>query len=236
LLAAFPWYDLPSVRWANDVLWRATGLPGELSRRVEPVQQWHCESLCVSQACGLDLFLTSAPIEPVLVPIFDLDCPPGTYFSYLVGSDSSGVAAVNSLSSRSGFTALLTMCAPRAIVVTGSHTQSLSALRSGVASVASIDAVVWHILARDYPKLISGFEVIGRSQAATAPPYVMRRGGSQAELLAGLRQAHADPMTESARQALLVKGVRSVSSHDYLEVWAEYERTRYRQPPIVPAS
>ena len=66
MTAAFPWYDLPSVRWANDVLWKATGLGGALDRDTAPHAQWRSEDLVVSQACGLDLFLGDAPIEPVL--------------------------------------------------------------------------------------------------------------------------------------------------------------------------
>lgn len=129
MTASFPWYDLPSVRWANDALWRATGLGGELDRTMPLHAQWRTDDLIVSQACGLDLFVGDWPIDPVLAPAFDLDCPPGHYFSYLVGSRavraekprSGRVAAVNSLSSRSGLTALLSICSPRSLIVTGSH-------------------------------------------------------------------------------------------------------------------
>ncbi len=31
MTASFPWYDLPSVRWANDALWQATGFGGASS-------------------------------------------------------------------------------------------------------------------------------------------------------------------------------------------------------------
>ena len=115
MTAAFPWYDLPSVRWANDALWQAMGLGGALDRATPVETQWRAEDLVVSQACGLDLFLADAPIEPVLAPVFDLDCEEGCYYSYLVGA-REGIAAVNSLSSRSGLSALLTVCEPRSLI------------------------------------------------------------------------------------------------------------------------
>lgn len=95
MTAAFPWYDLPSVRWANDVLWKATGLGGKLDRDTPPDAQWRFEDLVVSQGCGLDLFLRDAPIEPVLAPVFDLDCEEGTYYGYLT---PDGCTATNSVS------------------------------------------------------------------------------------------------------------------------------------------
>ena len=97
MTASFPWYDLPSVRWANDALWRATGIGGRLDRDTPPEAQWRSSDLVVSQACGLDLYLSDAPIRPVLAPVFDLDCEEGSYYSHLVGA-REGVAAVNSLS------------------------------------------------------------------------------------------------------------------------------------------
>ena len=143
MLASFPWYDFPSVQWANDRVWEATGYPGELNRHQTLSELWHDPDLLVTQACGLDLFLSEAPIEPVASPVFDLDCEAGMYFSHIVGNVNGRVAAVNSLSSRSGWSALLSICTPQRVVVTGSHQASLEALRVGIADVAAIDAVTW---------------------------------------------------------------------------------------------
>lgn len=227
-LAALPWYDLPSVRWANDTLWRASGLPGALDRTLPAHAQWRAPELLVSQACGLDLFLSDAPIEPVLAPVFDLDCAPGEYFSYLIGDPRGRVAAVNSLSSHSGLTALLSLARPEAIRVTGSHLASLAEVRAGLADVAAIDAVTWRIVARDTPELIRDLRIADRSATWTAPPYVVRRLADAAPVVAGLRRAiQAEP---EASRALQLTDVRKVSRDDYASVWEAYLAIAERIP------
>lgn len=239
MTASFPWYDLASVRWANDVLWRAMGLGGELDRTMPVDAQWRADGLVVSQACGLDLFVGDWPIEPVLAPVFDLDCPPGHYFSYVVGTceapPTGGVAAVNSLSSRSGFTALLSVCTPRSMIVTGSHGASLSALRRGAATVACIDAVTWHILERDAPALVEGLDVLERTASAPAPPYVVPRNGKRDPLVRLMTAAMQNPATRFARRALLLRGVIPVARSDYAPVLAEYRAIAERIPPLLTA-
>ena len=238
MTASFPWYDLPSVRWANDVLWHATGLGGGLDRTTPLSAQWRADDLLVSQACGLDLFVGDWPIEPILAPAFDLDCPPGHYYSYLVGTSKASrngpaPAAVNSLSSRSGFTALLSVCRPGSLVVTGSHAASLSALRRGAAALACIDAVTWHILERDAPRQIDGLGVLERTASAPAPPYVVRRHGPRDRLAKLMTAAIEDPATRLARQALLLRGVTPVTRADYAPIQTEYQAVTECIPPVL---
>lgn len=220
MTASFPWYDLAPVRWANDTIWRAVGLGGALDRWTPVEQQWRADDLIVSQACGLDLFLADAPIEPVLAPVFELDCEEGSYYSYLVGA-REGVAAVNSLSSRSGFTALLTVCEPCSLIVTGSHQASLAAVREGRADMACIDAVTWGILERGAPSEVEGLPVLDRTCPAPAPPYVVRRGGGGdvAHLISNALQAES---TKCAREALLLRGAIPATIDDYAPILAEH--------------
>ena len=230
MTASFPWYDLASVRWANDAIWRATGLGGALDRATPVEEQWRADDLVVSQACGLDLFLADAPIEPLLAPVFDLDCEDGRYYSVLVGS-REGVAAVNALSSRSGFTALLTLCEPSAMLVTGSHVASLAAIREGLADMACIDAVTWHILERDQPEATRDVGVLERTCSAPAPPYVVRRGRQDGAVAHRIAAAMQDGATKAAREALLLRGVIPASTDDYAPVLAEYRAIAQRIPP-----
>ena len=234
MTAAFPWYDLPSVRWANDVLWKATGLGGELDRDTPPDAQWRSADLVVSQACGLDLFLCDAPIAPVLAPVFDLDCEEGSYYSYLVGS-RSGVAAVNSMTSRSGLSALLTLCQPSSLLVTGSHLASLAAVRDGSADLACIDAVTWHILERDTPSCVAEVPVLERSGPAPAPPFVMRKAGPRDLLVHRISAAMRAPGTRLARRALLLRNVVPVTMDDFAPVLAEYRAVAPRVAAFGPA-
>ena len=226
MVASFPWYDLPSVRWANDAIWRATELGGLLDRDTPTDAQWRARDLVVSQACGLDLFLSDAPITPVLAPVFDLDCEDGGYYSLLVGAPH-GVAAVNSLSSRSGLSALLTMamedrCEPTSLLVTGAHQASLAAIREGSADMACIDAVTWRILERDQPDEVRGVRVLARTSSAPAPPYVVRKTAPRSDIAARITAAMAARETRGARGALLVRGVMPVTLDDYQPVLAEY--------------
>ncbi len=222
MIASFPWYDLPSVQWANDTLWQATGYPGQLNRHQSISDLWQDPDLTVTQACGLDLFLSKAPIEPVAAPVFDLDCEPGMYFSYIVGDINGRVAAVNSLSSRSGWSALLSICTPQKVVVTGSHQASLEALKKGIADVAAIDAVTWSIIKRDSPATVAGLEVVERSSEAPSPPYVVRRGIDREDVFRSLQRALESPGSTSSNKALLLKGIMPVQRHHYFPVLTEY--------------
>jgi len=222
MLTSFPWYDLPSVQWANDSLWRATGYPGELNRQLAAADLWQDPGLLVSQACGLDLFLSNAPIEPIAAPVFDLDCTPGMYYSYIVGDLKGQTAAVNSLSSRSGWSALLSMCNPKNVVVTGSHQASIKALKSGKVDVAAIDAVTWRILARDTPESVAGLEIVGRSSEAMAPPYVGKLGAEHETLFQSLHQAFGSPGSSTAKAALLIGDIIPVQRQHYLPILTEY--------------
>jgi hypothetical protein len=226
MLASLPWYDLPSVQWANDVLWHATGYPGELNRYQAAFDLWHDPELLVTQCCGLDLFLAQAPIEPIAAPVFDLDCKAGMYFSYIVGNTDGGVAAVNSLSSRSGWSALLARYTPQRVVVTGSHQASLDALRNGVADVAAIDAVTWSIIERDAPSKLAGLKIVERSPDAPAPPYVVRQGRDSKQIIRGLRRAFRSPGSIDAKKALFLKSIIPAQRDDYFPIFNEYETVK----------
>ena len=210
------------MHWANDRLWQATEYPCDLSHDLNVASLWYDPDLLVTQACGLDLFLSAAPIEPVAAPVFDLDCQAGMYFSYLVGDLNGSKAAVNSLSSRSGYSALLTMCTPQSLLVTGSHQASLVALKTGQAEVAAIDAVTWQIIERETPAMTSGLEIVARSAPATAPPFVVRRGVDGEPVFRRLRSAFDAPQSAAAKSALLIKDILAVQREDYLPILSEY--------------
>ncbi len=189
---------------------------------------WFEPDLLVSQACGLDLFLSAAPIEPVASPVFDLDCEPGMYFSHIVGNVDGRVAAVNSLSSRSGCSALLSTCSPSSVLVTGSHLASLEAIRTGRADLAAIDAVTWRIIARDEPEKIAGISIVARSGDAPSPPFVVRRGTDRDVVLQALRRALGSPESNDAKEALVMKGIIPAQRDDYLPVLDEYNAVSWQ--------
>jgi hypothetical protein len=236
MTASFPWYDLPDLRWATDAIWNAMypdAVP--LDRKTPYDQQWRSPDLVVSQACGLDLFVGELPIEPIFAPVFDLpDCPEGDYFSYLVGRPGSGVAAVNSVTSRSGFSSLLSCTKPGKLLLTGSHRGSIRAVRDGHADFASIDAVIWHLLKRESPEELGDVEIAGRTTSAKAPPYVIR-AGSNDDVRERLAAAMTDPRTEAARSALLLRRIVPVTRDDYAGILHEYESIRHSIPERISA-
>ena len=188
----------------------------------------------MSQACGLDLFLTKAPIIPLARPVFDLDCTPGTYFSYVVGDNSAPIAAVNAISSRSGCSALYSHCKPKTLLVTGSHEASLAALRNGEAGVAAIDAVTWHILKRETPAQLSGLPICARSTEAPSPPYVTRNRRDPQHIFSQLQGSIGSPQNEAARAALLLRDIMPTELKDYAAVFSEFQEiVRYPSPEII---
>ncbi len=223
LIASLPWYDLGPLQSANDRLWRSVrerlvgarpGLPRHLDRVTPPARQWRSGRLVISQACGLDLAF-EPQLEVLLTPHFDLpDCPPGYYRSVIVRSGRGPRAAVNSRRSHSGFTALLEHLTPDEIVVTGSHRASLEALRGGRADIAAIDAVTWSALTRFQPARCSGLEVVARSAAYPAPPWVTAMPGADV-LRTALSGALADPATAPARRRLGLLGAVAVPREAY---------------------
>lgn len=231
--SGFHWYDLPSVRWANDLIWRATGLPGEYDRETDVFSLWHSSELLVTQACGLDLYLSNAHIQPIAAPIFDLDCDEGKYYSHIVGNRSGRVAAVNAMSSRSGLSALLTLCRPEELLITGSHVSSLSLVQSGQADVAAIDAVTWKILERSASHLLADIQIVDRTAPAPSPPFVVGHPGLVEDTFNGLVRAFESVDTIDARKALCLEGLIPAQKSDYDSVLVEYRSITGRIPSRI---
>lgn len=156
----------------------ASLVPAQLDRNTPLDKQWANPMLLISLCCGPDLFTPAAAhLQVIARPVFeDLDCDEGHYFSHIVYNPqySGGLArlVVNSLSSRSGHGALIEWCKQRKIAtqqlsVSGSHHNSLAALRQNQADFAAIDAHSWNLLQE------KDLDIIGRSAQALAPPYVM---------------------------------------------------------------
>lgn len=199
LIASLPWYDLTATHDKLDAFWRIlrtrlaaqltadtelqNRLPAGLNRQLSTGQQWQHSGLLLSQCCGPDLFTPQArDLIPIARPVFaDLDCTPGTYFSYIVSAAKAPAGrrlVVNSPSSRSGCNVLLEWCQHQGwqqqdYQVSGSHEESLRLIASGAADYAAIDAHSWQLL-KHTPEA-QQVRIIDRSSEAPAPPYVMHR-------------------------------------------------------------
>lgn len=188
LIAALPWYDFEDTEsWLDTLWWKVNNILSEdtgkcfsknLQRRVGLPELWRSKNTVLCQCCGPDLY-TPAGSELVVIgrPIFsELSCAPGEYYSYIVSKSGFDLrdglrVAVNSVSSWSGYFALIQWLYEHqldfsGINLTGSHKQSLEAIRSGGSELAAIDACSFRHLDQ------SGIEVIDRTTTSLTPPFV----------------------------------------------------------------
>lgn len=252
-IADLPWYDLGELVDATDAWWRGIAghlralgvdrVPDALTRDGSHVERWRHGDLLLSQACGYDVLYDSADdLVPVATPCYAAEgCQGPRYRSIVVVrgdrafrslADLRGHrAAVNEAASHSGTNALRALVAPlshggsffAAVLVTGSHTDSLAAVRDGSVDVACIDAVVLALLRRKRPEALRGLRPIACSTPALAPPYVTSSRtplAVRAALQRALRAAFADPALEPHRRALLLRDVVCLPAGAYAELEA----------------
>jgi ABC-type phosphate/phosphonate transport system substrate-binding protein len=202
VFASFPWYDIPEIRPATDLLWaclsdklRARGFeqtPVNLDRTVPYTHQWISGRLFFSQACGYDVLLPYANSLRILgTPVYRAAGCLGPRYSSLVvvHKDSSwkhlaglrgSRCAVNTMTSHSGMNSLRAMVAPlhrsgrffSEVQVTGAHELSLKRVGERAADVAAIDCVTYELLRRYRPRSLSQVRILCRTGAMPAPPYV----------------------------------------------------------------
>jgi ABC-type phosphate/phosphonate transport system substrate-binding protein len=239
--ASLPMYDLAEVRGATDALWRAVAtrlrvdgvdVPAALLRPGDLHAAWTSPGLLVSQTCGYPLVTAlRGRVELLGACTYAVASAAGpTYRSTLVvpsGADlpadaATATAAVNATDSLSGWVSLGAAFGgvrwPGAVVPTGSHVESVRAVRERRADVAAIDGVTFALLARHRPHAVAGVDVVGEGPSIPTLPLVTRVGGPAAEreaLRRALAAAIADPDTADARAALLISGFVVVGMEHY---------------------
>jgi ABC-type phosphate/phosphonate transport system substrate-binding protein len=254
--AGLPMYELEELRWAHDAWWqalargfRAAGIPdvpASLDRGKSHHELWSAPDLRFGQACGYPLTHEFAGrLALVATPRYRAPgCEGTSYRSWVLVRDGSAIlrleqlagarAAINDRDSQSGCNALRALVAPfaqggrffAAVDITGTHLDSIAAVREGRADVAAIDCVTYALLAAHRPAALFGTRVIAASAAAPALPYVASAATDQAtleRLRAGLRAALADPACAGARRALLIEGAEVLPLSAY-DVVLEQER------------
>lgn len=202
LTASLSWYDHPASRPGIDAFWLAlrdslrrdgVAAPDALDRDTPIIEQWRNPNLLIAQCCGPDLDTPNGHgLIPFARPVFaDLDCEPGSYFSFVVGNLNRGARlAVNSYSSWSGHGALsqwmqMHQVTASEMILSGSHERSVALVREGQADIAAIDAHTWSLIDTD------SVNILDRTGAVPAPPYVTRQqeDADRAALLHGVRVA-----------------------------------------------
>jgi ABC-type phosphate/phosphonate transport system substrate-binding protein len=248
--AALGMYDLPAMRTATDAWWqglaaalRRAGLADVPERLIRDAFDWDSPDLLLAQTCGYP-FTTSLAglVQLVATPCYAAPgCAGPDYCSLLVvrADEPAGrladlrgrTAAINGPDSLSGYVQLRALAAPlaeqgrffAALRRTGSHAQSIAAVRTGAADVAAIDAVTHALLARHAPEQIEGTRVLQRTPQAPGLPYVTSRQTSPAVLAAlraGLADMLAEPALAPARADLLLTGAEILPAAAYDRVGA----------------
>lgn len=240
-VASLAMYPLAPLRGATDELWASVRQhlgwgPDALEWSVLTPEVWHHPQLLVAQACGWPL-VTELADSVAVVGTFDYDVPGaerGTYRSVLVSRHDTSigelrtrrdvVVAANAMDSLSGWISLQHAWGgkPSTVVETGAHLESVRALATGRADVASIDAVSWALFADMEPGLVSPLHVVGAGPRVPCLPVVAgrRHTADVPALRAAFAAAVADAAIADACAALRIRGFVPLDLADFLPLRA----------------
>lgn len=238
MIASLPMYDRPETAAANDALWslirnelRGAGVeaPVALTRDEDLWAQWTAPDLVLSQTCGMPLAVKLKDrVTYVGSPVYDIDCPPGYYFSALVArkddprsgfNDFSGAClAYNDSMSQSGWGAPHTYAQVHGVsfgssLETGSHRASARAVADGRADIAALDAVTWKMIQRWDP-YADTLRLIGETPPTPSTPYIAALGADRDVSRQAMHEAIAQ-LSGSEKSALCLKGIVDIPIHAY---------------------
>ncbi len=241
--ASLPMYDFSWLRWAHDALWaevaaRWPGTPPALTRSDDAHVLWTSPNLGLSQTCGWPLVTSlrnRVCVVGSFVPLLD-DAPAGTevampsYRSVLLSTAhrplldlAHETVAANSLDSLSGWISLIRTLGevPTSVVWTGSHRNSIEALLTRRAALASVDAVTYALLVDADPSLAERLVPVGRGPVVRTLPLITQRTNDvqDSERVHSARQAFsaatAVPSLQPALRALRIRGFAPLDQQDY---------------------
>jgi ABC-type phosphate/phosphonate transport system substrate-binding protein len=243
LIASLPMYDLPDCRAANDRYWtlirdglrgRGVAAPDTITRGIPNfMEHWLRPDLVLSQTCGYPYrAVLDGKVTLIGTPDFGLDhCPPGHYQSVLVARADDRRAdltefkdarfAYNEALSQSGWAAPQNHAASlgfqfKPALQTGGHALSALAVIVGRADIASIDAMTWRLLVRNYPAM-SALKIIDRTEPTPCLPYIAALGASVAVVFNAVKAAiHA--LRPEDRETLGIRGIYHIPAVAYLAV------------------
>jgi ABC-type phosphate/phosphonate transport system substrate-binding protein len=254
-VAVLPMYDFDFIASANDELWAAiasrleeAGVPSpkRLTHGGDLDAQWRDPRLVFGQACGYP-YVTRLKNAVALIaaPTYAFPgCEDASHRSFIIRRASDprralaefrgAKAGLNAWDSNTGMNLFRAAIAPiaggapffRAIVVTGSHEASVTAVAEGQADLAAIDCVSFALLGRGRPALIERVAVVAESPLTPGLPFIANAGLGAATIGAvrqALFAALADPNLAEARGALGLSGARVANLAEYDRV-AEIER------------
>ncbi|MBQ2260239.1 MAG: PhnD/SsuA/transferrin family substrate-binding protein [Loktanella sp.] len=239
MIASLPMYARPANRAAHQAFWylirdglHAYGLraPDDLNETIEFEQSWAQPDLVLGQICNLPY---RARFRDHVTPIAAMDyglpgCAPGFYNSVFIVHRDSTISdpqdlrnsrmATNALLSQSGYGAAQQWAADQGFhftmpLITGSHAASITAVATGQADFATIDAQTWRMAQQDHPAT-DLVKVIGTTPASPCMTLITRAGQDPAPYLAAVTAA-VETLPEPLRQTLGLRGVVALSPDAY---------------------
>ena len=262
LFAALPMYDNRETGPANDALWAAMAArlrdagieaPDRLTRGGDLEAQWRDPNLLFSQTCGYPYVKhLRRTVALLATPHYEFPgCSGGAHRSFLVCRREEGHralgelrhrrAAINSWTSNSGMNLFRAAIAPiadgkpffGAVVVTGSHLASLTAVIEGAADIAAIDCVTFALIGRMHPGLVAQAVVLAETPPTLSLPFIasgrLPRSVTEA-VREALLDALGDPDLAQTCATLGLAGATLTRSADYqpvLDLEEQAEALRY---------
>ena len=239
MIAFLGMYDMPALQTDNDTFWDAirTELghgPATLTRTDDPWPIWQSPDLLMAQTCGYPYRARlHDQVHLIGTPDYGLpDCPPGHYRSVFIKrrEDPRGdlhafagaTFAYNEGLSQSGWAAPVTQmlaagATPGALVQTGGHANSLSAVVEGRADYAALDALTWELLQKTDMEVSEAAAAFDMTPPSPGLPYITGPKGDPGALAAAIQTAIAG-LSGETRQALHLRDLVQIPADHYLAV------------------
>ncbi|CUJ91500.1 phosphate/phosphite/phosphonate ABC transporters, periplasmic binding protein [Ruegeria denitrificans] len=237
MIAMLGMYDMPALQSANDRFWALIrgnlGYgPDRLTRGADFWEVWQHPNLTFAQTCGMPYRTRlHGKVQLVGTPDYGLEgCPPGHYRSVFVARSndprdlralSEGTFAYNEGLSQSGWAAPMVHLKarnqrPKAVLETGGHARSATAVADGRADYAALDALTWELL-KAHSNLGESMREVGTTLPTPALPYITATGQDASNIARAVRAA-IDDLTPQDRGLLHLCGLIDISADDYLAV------------------
>ena len=250
--ATLPMYAEPELRPAIESWWAGvarhlrdrgvTDVPDALAWSDDRYRAWRSPELLFSQTCGHPLVHSvGESVQIVATPHYEVPgCEGPSYRSFIlvpenlkarnVGELRGTRLAVNGRDSWSGYRVWSRILSESLeveeyfgpIVITGSHRESVRAVREGRADVCAVDCVSHALLGDRAPGELAGTRILGRSPLQPALPFITGAATTEGELARireGLFAALADSELSEARNALRLAGASVLTEADYWQAF-----------------
>jgi len=237
MIASLGMYDRPETIAANDALWAGIrenlGFgPQELDRTTAFMDIWQSPDLLFSQTCGMPYRIKlHGSVQLVGTPDYGIHgAPAGYYHSVIVvrKDDSDELAdyqhrifAYNDAISQSGWAAPQTHVREIGFQFenlhrSGGHVLSATAVATGQADIAALDAVGWRMMCA-YDDFAQDLKVVGKTTATPGLPFITSLS-QDADVVFSAVQSAIGNLSENHRQTLGITGIIRIASDDYLAV------------------